>query len=82
MSRDNQHEDVDFDVKLTQTCLHETDTPDRNEVSVRLSNSMYVHLISVSHEQLLWKLLLVNSPPQKKQQQRNSENNIDNLMII
>lgn len=51
MSRDNQHEDVDFDVKLTQTCLHETDTPDRNEVSVRLSNSMYVHLISVSHEQ-------------------------------
>ncbi|KAH9588047.1 hypothetical protein MS3_00010642 [Schistosoma haematobium] len=59
MSRDNQHEDVDFDVKLTQTCLHETDTPDRNEVSVRLSNSMYVHLISVSHEQLLWKLLLM-----------------------
>lgn len=42
---------MDFDVKLTQTCLHETDTPDRNEVSVRLSNSMYVHLISVSHEQ-------------------------------
>lgn len=36
---------------------------------------------------LLWKLLFVNSaPPQKntnkKQQQRNSENNIDNLMII